>query len=237
MKVSMPTRIFAIFAIPAVLLLGIFVLLGVIVWWPFYLVAIPAAALAVWYFWYRSDESILRSLDARPLGETEGQRIMNTVENLCLTSGIDQPEVLIIDTPECNLISVSGRNDTLVVTTGLLDALNVMEMEGVVAHGLTKLSTGAVRYEVFAASAHPFITGAQRDLARRWGTGGAGVTAFDISGVGLTRYPPGLRSALERLDGRSTDIPGADSLGAALLIPPSEERVPLENRIDVLWEL
>lgn len=232
----MPTRILAIFALPAIAVLVIFLLLG-FVWWPLALLALPAAAATVWYFWHRSDDSILRSLDARPLGQTEGQRIRNTVENLCLSSGIDQPQLMIIDTPACNLISLSGRNDALVATTGLLNELSVMEMEGVVAHGLTKMSTGAVTYETLAASAHPFITGAQRDMARRWGTGDAGVIAFDIAGVGLTRYPPGLRSALERIDGQSTDIPGADSLGAALLVPPAKQRVPLDHRIEVLWEL
>ena len=232
----MPTRILAIFAIPALAVFLIFLLLG-FAWWPLALLSLPAAAATVWYFWYRSDDAIIRSLDARPLGQTEGQRIRNTVENLCLTSGIDQPDLLVIDTPACNLISVSGRNDALIATTGLLNELNVMEMEGVVAHGLTKMSTGAVTYETLAASAHPFITGAQREMARRWGTGDAGVISFDISGVGLTRYPPGLRSALERIDGRSTDIPGADSLGAALLIPPAAQRVPLDHRIEVLWEL
>jgi hypothetical protein len=233
----MPGRIFAIFAIPALALLVLFVLLGVIIWWPFYLLAIPAAAITTYYFWYRSDEAVLRALDARNLGQTEGQRILNTVENLCLSSGIDQPNVMIVDTAACNLATVSGRNDTLVATTGLLSELDVMEMEGVIAHALTKVSTGAVRFETLAASASPFITSAQRNLARRWGTGDAGVVAFDISGVGLTRYPPGLRSALERIDGRSTDIPGADALGAALLVPPDGQRIPLGHRIEVLWEL
>ena len=232
----MPARILAIFAIPAIAVFLSFLLLG-FAWWPLALLSLPAAALTVWYFWYRSGEAIIRSLDARSLGQNEGQRIRNTVETLCLTSGIDQPELWVIDTDACNLISLSGRTNALIATTGLLNELNVIEMEGVVAHGLLKMSTGAVTYDALAASAHPFITGAQHEMARRWGTGDAGVIAFDISGVGLTRYPPGLRSALERIDGRSTEIPGADSLGSALLIPPAAQRVPLDHRIEVLWEL
>ncbi len=231
------SRILAIFAIPALAALLLFVLLGAFAWWPFYILALPAAGLAVWLMMRRSDSSLLSKLGARQLGAKEGERILNTVENLCLTSGIDQPDVMVIDTPACNLIALSGQNNVLIATTGLLESLDIMEMEGVVAHGLTKLSSGSVHYETLAASAKPFITGAQQDMARRWGTGDAGVLAFDISGVGLTRYPPGLRSALERIDGQSTDIDGADSLGAALLIPPAAQRVPLDHRIEVLWEL
>ena len=232
----MPTRIAAIFAIPAFVGFLLFVILG-FVWRPFFILALPVAALIVWWMWRRSDDAILSKLNTRPLGQLEGERVLNTVENLCLSSGISQPEVRTIDTKACNVISLSGRNDALIVTTGLLELLDVIEMEGVMAHALTKLSSGAVNYETFAASAKPLITEAQTNMARRWGTGDAGVIAFDISGVGLTRYPPGLRSALERIDGRSTDIEGADSLGAALLIPPAGQRVPLDHRIEVLWEL
>lgn len=233
----MPTRLFAIFAVPAVAVFVLSILLGAFVWWPIALLSIPAAAGMVAWFWWRSDDVILRSLGARPLGQTEGQRILNTAENLCLSSGIAQPDIQVIDTPACNLATVSARRHTLVVTTGLLNTLDVMEMEGVVAHGLSKISTGAVMYESLAASAEPFITDAQRAMARKWGSGDAGVLAFDISGVGMTRYPPGLRSALQQIDEKPTDVEGAESLGAAWLVPPSSQRVPLEHRIEVLWEL
>lgn len=233
----MPARISAIFALPAAAAFVVVAVLGVITWWPLVLLAPLVAAGVITWFWWRSDEAVLRALDVRPLGQTEGQRVLNTVEDLSLKSGIDQPDVRVIDDPACNMAAVSGRADTLVVTTGLLEALNVMEIEGVIAHGLTKLSSGSVRYETFAASAGPWITGAQRSMARRWGTGDAGVLAFDISGVGLTRYPPGLRSALEQIDGRPTDMPTGDALGTAWLVPPNALRVPLEHRIEVLWEL
>ena len=228
---------------PAVLVALLFVVLGLIFgliglpWWLPVLFAIPFAILTVWVMWRRADQAVLRSLDARGLGQTEGQRVLNTVESLCLTSGIAQPNVQVIDSPACNIATVSGAEDTLVVTTGLLETLDLMAMEGAVAHALTKLSTGATKYGTLAASAKPFISNAQIETAQHWGTGDAGVVSYDISGVGLTRYPPGLRSALEQIDGRSTDIPGATSLGDAWFIPPSTGKEQLGHRIEVLWEL
>ena len=233
----MPSKIFAIFAIPATIIFLFFVVVGLLLWWPIALLAPVAAALVVWAMWRRSDRAMLTKLDARPLGEREGERILNTVENLCLTSGIDQPDVYAIDSNAVNLVALSGVNNSLVATTGLLESFDALEMEGVVAHGLSKLSSGAIAYETLAASAEPFLTGVQREWVRQWGTGDAGVIAFDISGVGLTRYPPGLRSALERIDGRSTDIEGAVALGSALLVPPASQRIPLDHRIEILWEL
>ena len=230
-------RILTIFALPIVLALLLFVILGFFVWWPFYLLALPAAALVLWFFYNRTDQTVLGKLDARNLGELEGERFRSTVESLTLQSGIDHPNLFVIDSQACNLAAIDGKEPALVATSGLLETLDVLELEGVVAHGLTKLSSGTMNYETLAASATPFITGWQYNKAREWGSGDAGVLAYDISGVGLTRYPPGLRSALERIDGRSTDIAGGESLGAAWLVPPAGQRVPLDHRIEVLWEL
>jgi len=230
-----PFRILAIFVVPAAAVALLLLVIGFF-WWPAFVLVLPAAALVAWFLYTRSDQTVLAKLDARHLGKLEGDRFRNTVENLSLQSGIDHPNLWVIETDACNLAAIHGTEPALVATTGLLTTLDVMELEGVVAHGLTKLSSGAVTYETLAASA-PVITGWQRDMARQWGTGDAGVLAFDISGVGLTRYPPGLRSALEKIDGRSTDISGGDSLGTAWLVPPVGQRVPLDHRIEVLWEL
>jgi len=229
-------RIFAIFAIPVVAVFLLFIVLGIVVWWPFYLLAIPAAALLLWFLYQRSDQVVLSKLGARNLGELEGDRLRNTVENLTLQSGIDLPNLWVIESEAVNLAAIEGAEPSLIATSGLLDSLDIVETEGVVAHGLAKLSSGATKHETLAAAA-PLITQRQRHMARQWGTGDAGVLAYDISGVGLTRYPPGLRSALEQIDGRSTDISGGEALGTAWLIPPQGQRVPLEHRIEVLWEL
>lgn len=229
-------RILAIFALPVVLVVVLFVVIGFF-WWPAFLFALPAGALVLWFFYRRADQSVLGRLGARNLGEREGERFRNTVESLSLQSGIDQPNLWVVETDAVNLGAVDGNEPALIATTGLLESLNVMELEGVVAHGLTKLSSRTMAYETLASSAVPFITDWQRNLAQQWGTGDSGVVAYDLSGVGLTRYPPGLRSALERIDGQSTDISGGESLGNAWLVPPTGQRVPLDHRIEVLWEL
>lgn len=229
-------RILAIFAVPVAAVLTVFVVLGFF-WWPAFLLAIPVAALVLWFLHRRSDAVIISRLGARPMGQIEGERLVGTVENLSLQSGIDQPKLWVVESDAINLAAIDGVEPALIATSGLLNSLGVLEMEGVVAHALTKISSGAVKYETFAASLGSLVTGRQRELARSWGTGEAGVLEFDLSGVGLTRYPPGLRSALQQIDGRSTDIAGGESLGAAWLVPPASQRIPLEHRIEVLWEL
>ncbi len=232
----MPLRVFSLFAIPAIAVFAILVLAG-LAWWPLWLLAIPAAALVTWLFWRRADDAVLSRLGARSITGSEGERLMNTVENLCLTSGIVQPDVMVVDTDEVNLATINGRRNTIVVTSGLLNALDVLETEGVVAHALSKSAASEVQYSTLAASGGGLVSGAQRRWAREWDGGETGVVRFDISGVRLTRYPPGLRSALQKIDGRPTDVPGGASLGNAWLVPPPETRLPLDHRIEVLQEL
>lgn len=230
-------RVLYIYAIPAATVFVVVAVGGYLLWQPLALLSIPLAALTVWAMWKRAGQSLLRSLGARGLGQTEGQRVLNTVENLCLASGIARPNVMAVDTKAINIGAVSGTEDTLVVTTGLLEAFNLMEMEGVVAHALSKLANGSGKYGTLAASARPFITKGQLKRVAEWGAGEAGVATYDISGVGLTKYPPGLRSALERITGRSTDVSGGETLGDAWFVPPSTNEAQLGQRIEVLWEL
>jgi len=232
----MPAKVVAIFAVPAVAALALFGAIGLL-WWPLALLAIPAALALPYLMWRRADSVVLRSLDVRPLAEREGARILNIVSKLSLASGIEQPDVVVIDSQARNLASVSGRRNTLVVTSGLVASLDVLEMEGVVAHGLMKATSDAAFYETLVASGGAIVLPFQRKLARRWGGGDEGVIRFDISGVGLTRYPPGLRDALQRIKGGETDIAGTDALGTAWLVPPLPQRIPLDHRIEVLWEL
>ena len=232
----MAARILVIFAIPALATLIVVGALG-FVWWPFFVLAPLAAALVVVWFWWRAEDAVLRMLDSRPLGQVEQARIANVLERLCLSSGIDEPELRAIDTDAMNLALVSGRDHALVVTTGLLGVLGPMEMEGVVAHALSKIESGASEYETLIASAPWAITPFQRRMAHGWAGGDDGVIRFDLGGVELTRYPPGLRAALERIGEAPTDVDRGEPLGNAWLVPPVAERTPIEQRIRVLWEL
>lgn len=232
----MAARIAVIFAAPAVLVLVLVGALG-FVWWPMFVAGLLGAVAVVVWFWWRAEDAVLRMLDARPLGQFEQARIANVLERLCLTSGIDEPELRVVDTEAMNLALVSGRDHALVATTGLLAAMGPMEMEGVVAHALSKIETGASEYETLIASAPWAITPWQRRLAHGWAGGDDGVIRFDLGGVGLTRYPPGLRAALERIGDAPTSVPGGAPLGNAWLVPPIAARTPIEQRIQVLWEL
>lgn len=231
----MPLRALAVFAMPASVAAAVVGIIGFLIWWPLIVLAVPVFALVGWFLWQRSDDAVLAAVDARPLGQSEGERIRNIVERLCLSHGFAQPDLAVIDTSGRNLLSIEGRRTTIVATTGLLEALDPIELEGAAAHALSKLADGFGEVETWVASA-PWAVPAplrQRVLSDH----DNGVVRFDIAGAELTRYPPGLRAALDKLRDATTEIAGGTALGAAWLVPPLATELPLESRIEVLGEL
>jgi heat shock protein HtpX len=102
-----------------------------------------------------------------------------------------------------------------VVTTGLLEKLSLMEMEGVLAHELAHIRSNDTLVNGLGTAlvALPLMPAgglAGRLLSALVGRGRE--RDADISGVRLTRYPPGLAAALEKV---RHDGAGAHSVSRA----------------------
>ena len=141
---------------------------------------------------------------ARLVPADDEPRYHNLVEGLCVSAGLPKPDLYVIDDEAPNSFA-TGRNPdhaAIVVTTGLLSKLSRMELEGILAHELahirshdtlvTGLGTALVALPLMpAGSLSARLLGALVGRGRE--------RDADISGVRLTRYPPGLAAALEKL--------------------------------------
>lgn len=99
-----------------------------------------AAVMAVTSYW-KSDAIALSVSRAVPADPATYQRLHNLVEGLCIAGGLPKPRVYIINDPAPNAFA-TGRNPqhaAIAVTTGLLEKLNRVELEGVVAHELSHI--------------------------------------------------------------------------------------------------
>jgi heat shock protein HtpX len=254
-----------------------------------------AGALAFASYW-KSDSVALAVSRARPADEREHARLHNLVEGLCIASGLPKPGVYVVDDPAPNAFA-TGRNPqhaSIAVTTGLLEQMNRVELEGVVAHELSHIRN----YDILVSTLAVTMVGAVAlltDLAIRtmWWNGGrvrregdhgdhtnplafigfallivapivakamqAAIsrqreTLADVSACQMTRYPPGLISALEKLQADQTATHSASTATAHLWIeqPMSglgddgrlsgphgwfDTHPPLEERIALLREL
>ena len=91
----------------------------------------------------RSAGAVRRSLSARPALVGEFPRLHNTVDGLCLTHGIEHPGLFVIDTPAGNAAALAGPNGaSIVLTTGAVDRLGLVELEALVAHLLVRCADG-----------------------------------------------------------------------------------------------
>ncbi len=192
---------------------------------------------------------VLGSVDAAPLEPGARPRLENVLEGLCATGGVSDPAVHLVQSPAMNAMVVADeRHADLVLTTGLVDGLGRLELEGVVANLLGRVRDGSARYGTTVVALLGSSGGAARRLAA--GLGEQRSVHSDLAAVDMTRYPPGLISALARMDDAGTAVPGASPSTAHLWIAPVVERTdlvapavaetavqPLALRIAVLEEL
>lgn len=91
------------------------------------------------YWW--SDKLVLAMTHSKPIEEKDNQELFRIVENLCIASGIPMPKIFVMPEIQPNAFA-TGRNEkhsVVVVTAGLLQRLNKVEVEGVIAHELSHI--------------------------------------------------------------------------------------------------
>ena len=278
------------------------VLVGAAIGWvvgngiAFTVVALVISALIAFTSYWKADKIALSVSRARPAPQADYARLHNLVEGLCIAGGIPKPAIYVIDDPAPNAFA-TGRNPNhaaIAVTTGLLEMMNRVELEGVIAHELSHIRN----YDILVSTLAVTMVGAvalMTDLAIRtmWWNGGRvtrngdrsdgnnplawiGIillilapivakamqatisrrreTLADVSACQLTRYPPGLISALEKLKADTTVTHAASTATAHLWIEQPMSGVgdtgklggihklfdthpPLDERIALLREL
>jgi heat shock protein HtpX len=208
----------------------------------FIAIAVVFAGTLAFVSYFNSAKIALAASHAKPADETEYRRYHNLVEGLVIAAGLPKPELYVVDDPAPNAFA-TGRNPkhaALAVTTGLLDTMNRVELEGVIAHELSHVKNYDILVTTIAVLAVGVIAlladfglrfafwGGMSDRRDNNSDGGlGGILAIaslallllapmigyfmqmamsrnreflaDASGVQLTRYPPGLISALEKL--------------------------------------
>ncbi len=88
-------------------------------------------------FWH-SDRIALKMSGAKEASEESYRELHNLTENLAMTAGLPKPRLFVINDPAPNAFATGRNKDkaAIAVTTGLLEQLNRVELEGVIAHEL-----------------------------------------------------------------------------------------------------
>jgi heat shock protein HtpX len=105
--------------------------------------------VVIWFCiaWFSHTSMIRKATGSKPLERKENKRVYNLVENLCMSRGMKNPKVNIINDDSLNAFA-SGINDntyTVTLSRGIINKLNDEELEAVIAHELTHIQNRDVR--------------------------------------------------------------------------------------------
>lgn len=181
---------------------------------------VVVAAAIFMAVWFGGERVLLSRLGGTFVKESDVPRAANLVDGLCATMGLPFPELLLVDDQFRGAL-VIGRNvhrATLVLTKGLLFALDPVELEGVLAHELSHMKTGDMASATMAASVMlpfaPLLSSAPEIVLKLAGTGRE--LRADRQASSVTRYPPGLRDALLKMAGGPSPAPPSRAASAGV---------------------
>jgi len=170
---------------------------------------------------------VLRRVGARPVAKGEHPRYANIVEGICAGAGMAVPALYLADSPVPDALAVGTdpAHAGLVATTGLLEVLNRVELEGALAHELAHIRAEDTRVRTVAA-----LVPALRRLVPD------SEEAADVEAAMLTRYPPGLEAALARIAAPEGAPPGGPGVAPLWLAPPGAV-ASVAHRVAALHDL
>jgi heat shock protein HtpX len=126
------------------------------------------------YYW--SDKIVLAMNGARPADSREFPYLVNTVEGLAIAAGMPMPKTYVIDDPSPNAFATGRDPEHAVIcaTTGLLDKMDRLELEGVLAHEMSHIKNYDIRFSMLAAVLAGTIVFMSHWMTRSffWGGGG-----------------------------------------------------------------
>ena len=112
------------------------------------IIAMIFAIVSTWGSYYYTDKIVLSLNKARPATKEENQKLVNILDALVVSSGLQYtPKLYIVEDSQPNAFA-TGRNPenaVICVTTGLLDKLSYYELEGVIAHEMAHIKNYDIR--------------------------------------------------------------------------------------------
>ncbi|MEY3430167.1 MAG: hypothetical protein RLZZ79_164 [Actinomycetota bacterium] len=116
--------------------------------------AVLISLVSVWGSYFASDKLVLKMTRARLIQESDNPKLFNLVHEVCIASGLPMPKVAIVDDPAPNAFATGRDPDHALIafTTGLLNAMDRDELQGVVAHEMAHVANRDTLVSAVAAT-------------------------------------------------------------------------------------
>ena len=118
-------------------------------------IALVIAGVGSWVSYFKSDQIALAASRAVPADPVTYRRLHNLVEGLCIAAGLPKPALYVVqdDSPNAFATGRDPNHAAIAVTTGLLDRMNRVELEAVLAHELSHIRSYDIRTQTIAVTA------------------------------------------------------------------------------------
>lgn len=125
------------------------------------------------YWW--SDKIVLAMSSAKEVSRENGREIYNLVENLCITAGLPVPKIYIINDAAPNAFATGrdAEHAVICLTTGIIQKLEKVELEGVIAHELSHIGNRDILLSTVVVVMVGFVA-LLADWFRNWAFWGGG---------------------------------------------------------------
>jgi heat shock protein HtpX len=217
---------------------------------PLVVAAVAGAVLGVTIIvllFHEADALVLKGLRVHNADPRTQPRVLNVLDGLCDSHGFRKPVVVIVDDSARNACGFGRRSHhgTLALTSGLLESLDRLQLEGVLARELTALSAKSRPAATTAVSLRRFLPRRMGDAVVQRVQGEERAVRDDFEAVRYTRYPPGLAAALATIDAGSPAVAGVNRAARHLwIVDPTEsnddhaaDSWPVTLRVGALREL
>lgn len=143
------------------IMLGFIVFVGLLAWLfsefvggtPYLTIGVLLGAIIYALISYFTGSKVALAVNgAKEIKKSDNPRLWRMVENLAITEGLPMPKVYIMEDPALNAFA-TGRDPNhaaVCATTGILDALDDSELEGVLAHELGHIKNYDIRVSMIA---------------------------------------------------------------------------------------
>ncbi len=117
-------------------------------------IAVGLSLISVWGSYFASDKLVLTMTGAKLIQESDNPRLFALIQEVCIASGLPMPKVAIVEDPAPNAFA-TGRNPEhglIAFTTGILDAMDRDELQGVIAHEMAHVGNRDTLVSAVAAT-------------------------------------------------------------------------------------
>ena len=204
-------------------------------------VALISSSLLIFIMTRIAPGVVLRSFGGTLATEKQFPRLHNALDGICVNHGLDKPDVYVIESLKGNAAAVADkRSQALILTTGAVDSLELIEIEGLLAQLIAKCLDGHLSKKTVEAFFLRFPLIGIFTRSKKYKNN---VRLEDIKGAELTRYPPGVKGSLLALKNLGTEIENTSKSTSHLwLMDPkgsnTEETHPsTEERVSAMEEL